>query len=294
MIIVKAQQQQKMTEKPEELVKAIEAIKNACKAVNSDFGADPLGEKPASLKGTVTKTMIYDMVKELYSAVNNITDYLANIGHTAVDTKDELKKLDDRVLDLESDKDALAQKWKVGSIIFSSNPKSNNALVKAEKSVAEADLGAHAIDLVKKKTGVDIVEGDLSKLHFVPGGGLKLKFKDLKQGSKFRKVVQAIKKPSPEQKALNLFGNFELTKSRNNLLYEVRSAVRAGRLAKYFVDFTGEISILSNLDDKPKDQIKLTRLSEVADANFNRSTIGKQPARTWSAAKFRQWLKERK
>ena len=160
--------------------------------------------------------------------------------------------------------------------------------MKAEKDVAKGELGAHAADLIKQKTGVEIEEDDLSKIHFVPGGGLKIKFKDLKHDSKFRKVVAAIKKPRPAQKALNLYCNFELTKSRNNLLYEVRKAVRENKLAKYFVDFNGEISVLVNLNDS--DQLKLTRLSEVAEANFNRRTDGKQPSRTWTAEYFRQWL----
>ena len=111
----------------------------------------------------------------------------------------------------------------------------------------------------------------------------------MKQNSKFREVVRAIKKPTTEQKALNLYGNFELTKCRNNLLYEVRKAVRENKLAKYFVDFNGEISVLVNPGDK--EQMKLTRLSEVAEANFSRRTNGKQPARTFTAESFRDWLK---
>ena len=274
------------TEKPEELVKALEALTNACKAVNSDFGENPLGEKPASVNKK--QEQLYEVFKELYGAVKNITDYLTKIGHKADDTKVQLDKLDAKVKDLESDKDALAQKWKVGSIIISSNPNGNNALVKAEKDIPKGELAAHAANLVKQKTGVDIEEDDLSKIHFVPGGGLKIKFKDLKHDSKFRKVVAAIKKPKPAEKALNLYCNFELTKSRNNLLFEVRKAVRENKLAKYFVDFTGEISVLVNLDDS--EQLKLTRLSEVAEANFNRRTNGKQPARTWTAEYFRQKL----
>ena len=277
------------TEKPEELVKALEALKNACKAVNSDFGEHPMGEKPAGLgKSQVNRTHLYEVVKELYGAVTNITDYLTKIGHKADETKEQLDKMDAKVRDLESDKDALAQKWKIGSIIISSNAKADNSLVKAEKDVPKDELGAHAADLIKQKTGVEIEEDDLSKIHFVPGGGLKIKFKDLKHDSKFRKVVAAIKKPKPAQKALNLYCNFELTKSRNNLLYEVRKAVRESKLAKYFVDFNGEISVLANLDDS--DQLKLTRLSEVAEANFNRRTDGRQPARTWTAEYFCQRL----
>ena len=81
-----------LIEKPEELVKAMEAIQNACKAVHADFGKDPLGEKPANLGPTtqVKKEMVYEVVKELYKAVNNISDYLAIIGHKADATEDKV------------------------------------------------------------------------------------------------------------------------------------------------------------------------------------------------------------
>ena len=70
------------TEKPEELVKAMEAIKNACKAVNDDFAENPLGEKPASVTQTQVKNVtLYGVVKELYKAVNSISDYLESLGH---------------------------------------------------------------------------------------------------------------------------------------------------------------------------------------------------------------------
>ena len=281
------------TGKPDELVKAMEAIKNACKAVSNELAENPECDRPsamtaAQMKKNISMGEMFDVMKGLQNALANITSYLESISQLPKTNKVKLSTLEDKVKDLESDKDALAQKWKVGSIIISSNTKSDNSLVKAEKDVPKGELAAHAADLIKQKTGVEIEEDDLSKIHFVPGGGLKIKFKDLKQDSKFRKVVAAIKKPKPAEKALNLYCNFELTKSRNNLLYEVRKAVRENKLAKYFVDFNGEISVLANLDDS--EQLKLTRLSEVAEANFNRRTNGKQPARTWTAEYFRQKL----
>ena len=279
--------------KPGELVKALEAIKNACKAVSNELAENPECDRPsamtaAQMKKTISMGEMFDVMKGLQTALVNITSYLESINQLPKNNEVKLSKLEDKVKDLESDKDALAQKWKVGSIILQSNPNGDNPLVKAEKDISKEQLGAHAINLIKQKTDVDIEENDLSKLHYVPGGGLKLKFKNLKHGSKFREVVAAIKKPKPAQKALNLYCNFELTKTRNNLLYEVRKAVREGKLAKYFVDYNGEISILANLGDT--EQMKLTRLSEVAEANFNRRTNGKQPARTWTAEYFRQKL----
>ena len=279
-----------LIEKPEELVKAMEAITNACKAVHADFGKDPLGEKPANLGPTtqVKKEMVYEVVKELYKAVNNITNYLATIGHKADATEDKVTMMEDRVKDVESDKDLLAQKWKVGTIIIQSNKHGNNPLVKGEKEIEKEDLGKHAADLIKMKTGVEISENDLTKLHYVPGGGIKLRFKDHKYGSNFRKVVEGIKHPDATQKGLNLYCNFELTKTRNSLLYEVRKAVREGKVAKYFVDYTGAISIQPKLANK--EQKLLTRLSEVADANFSRRSNGKQPARTMTPKAFREFL----
>ena len=81
-------------EKPEELVKAMEAIKNACKAVNSEFAENPLGEKPASLTQSVVKAgQLYGVVKELYRAVESISEYLESIGHKADATKKLLTRL---------------------------------------------------------------------------------------------------------------------------------------------------------------------------------------------------------
>ena len=283
-------------EKPEELVKAMEAIKNACKAVNSDFAENPLGEKPASLTQSVVKAgQLYGVVKELYRAVESISEYLESIGHKADATKKELAAMDARVKDIESDKDLLAQKWKVGSIIIQSNSTGQDSLVKAEKTVKNPqgckpeDLAVHAAELIKMKTGVDISEDDLTKLHYVPGGGIKIRFKDLKAGSKFRQVVAGIKKPDATQKGLNLYCNFELTKARNSLLYEVRKAVRENKVAKYFVDYTGAISIQVSLNNK--EQKLLTRLTEVVDASFTRGTNGsKQPSRTMTPQAFREYL----
>ena len=100
--------------------------------------------------------------------------------------------------------------------------------------------------------------------------------------------MAGIKKPDATQKGLNLYCNFELTKMRNSLLYEVRKAVREGKVAKYFVDYTGAISIQASLNNK--EQVLLTRLTEAADANFSRKSVGKQPARTMTPQDFREYL----
>ena len=64
--------------------------------------------------------------------------------------------------------------------------------------------------------------------------------------------------------------------------------MREHRVAKYFVDYTGAISVQLNLDSK--ERTLLTRVSEVSDANFSRKSNGKQPTRTMTAKDFREFL----
>ena len=118
-----------------------------------------------------------------------------------------------------------------------------------------------------------------------------MKFRDTKYSSKFRKIVSAIKKPTDVQKKMNLFCNFELTKMRNNMLFEVRKAKRENRIAKYFVDFDGSVSVLVNLSDSVT--VRLTRLSGVMEPRAGGGAGGyrsNQPARTFTAEAFRQFI----
>ena len=271
-----------------ELKIAMAAIQSACKAVNSELGENPNCEKP-KVTGQVKMDLLYDVMKGLYSAFENLGKYVEAASLKPEVNKKKLSKLEEKVLDLESDKDALAQKWKVGTIVIQSNPKAPNPKVKPEKEVRKEDLATHAAELIMLKTGVEINSDDLSRLHYIPGGGLKLKFKDQKFGSKFRQVVAAIKKPNEQQKLLNLYCNFKLTKMRNNLLYEVRQAKKKNQIAKYFVDFNGAISV--QIDLQSSLQVKLTRLSGVSEQRGEGEGYRtSQPARTHTAATFREFL----
>ena len=272
-------------QKPEELVKAMEALKEACASIHPELAENPHGDKPAGLGKQ--KNAVYDVMKGVYAAMEGITNYLATIGFK--ETEERVSKLEEEVKDLESDKDALVQKRKVGTIILQSNRKGKNPMVKQEKEVKEEELATHASYLIKEKTGVTISADEISKLHYVPGGGLKVRFKEVHRGSKFQEVVAAIKKPSAAQRDLNLFANFELTKTRSSLLYEVRKAKKENRLAKYFVDFDGTIEVQLNLEDK--ERVRLTRQSEVMKPRGGGGIFNsKQPDRTYTTEAFRQLL----
>ena len=141
--------------KPEELVKAMEALKEACSSVSPDLVKNPHGQKPTNLGKP--KSQLYDVMKGVYLAMEGITNFLSSLGfeekeERVVKVEEKVLEVEEKVLDLESDKDVLAQKWKVGTIILQSNKKGRDPMVKSEKEVKEGELVKHATFLVKAKS----------------------------------------------------------------------------------------------------------------------------------------------
>ena len=110
-------------------------------------------------------------------------------------------------------------------------------------------------------------------------------FSEVKEGSKFKQVVEKIKMPLPDEKKVPVYLNFDLTKKRSALLYEVRQLKKQNKIFRYFTDFDGSISIVKE-ESFPKDKIKLTRSTGRTGRQGERS--GKQPLRTLTAQEFLQ------
>ena len=66
-------------------------------------------------------------------------------------------------------------------------------------------------------------------------------------------MVDAIK--SGKNNHVNVFFNFQLTRKRSNLLYEVRQLKKVNKVAKYYTDEHGNIKVLVKLGDKKKVRI---------------------------------------
>ena len=64
--------------KPEELVKAMEALKEACSSVSPDLVKNPHGQKPTNLGKP--KSQLYDVMKGVYLAMEGITNFLSSLG----------------------------------------------------------------------------------------------------------------------------------------------------------------------------------------------------------------------
>ena len=111
---------------------------------------------------------------------------------------------------------------------------------------------------------------------------MKVKFSDAKEGSKFKQVVEKIKRPLPDERKMPVYLNFDLTKKRSALLYEVRRLKKQNKIFRYFTDFDGTISIIK--EEGSKDKVRLTRSTGRSGRQGERS--GKQPQRTLTAQEF--------
>ena len=117
-------------------------------------------------------------------------------------------------------------------------------------------LLGHVTSLVQSKLGVDLPEGDVSSCQRLLNGSVVLRVWNRKLGSAYEKMVEAIK--SGKNNDINVFFNFQLTRRRNNMLYEVRQLKKTKKIAKYYSDENGNIKILKKLGDK---KIKITSIT---------------------------------
>ena len=75
-----------------------------------------------------------------------------------------------------------------------------------------------------------------------------------------------------------MYLNFELTKRRNAVLYEIRKLKCEKKIFRFFTDFDGSISVIQN---EGGDKVKVTRNSGRSGGSDERRA-GKQPARTFT------------
>ena len=233
-----------------------------------------------NLPETLTSKIVFDIVVGVREAVSSIVSIIDKTKSNKQCPKIGL--LEERVRDLESDADSTSQKLKTGSLILT-QPREGKIILKMEELEAKgASVASHATQVIEAKTGIKVEESDLKAAHFLPNGNVKVKFSDAKEGSKFKQVVEKIKKPLPDERKMPVYLNFDLTKKRSALLYEVRRLKKQNKIFRYFTDFDGTISIIK--EEGSKDKVKLTRSTGRSGRQGERS--GKQPQRTLTAQEF--------
>ena len=113
----------------------------------------------------------------------------------------------------------------------------------------------HALGLIRKKFAVEVPQEDLATVHYLPRG-IIVRFNNLRPGSAWDKLCHAIKSGNKEgNQDMPLYANFQLTRKRSTLLYQLRVLKREKHIAKFYSDENGNISL--RVEEKgPK--VKLT------------------------------------
>ena len=93
---------------------------------------------------------------------------------------------------------------------------------------------------VKEEHG-DIFE-EIASCYHLKKGGIVLSLWKLGVGSAFQGLVNNIKS-NVVNKEHNVYFNFMLTRTRNNLLYAVRQLKKKTNITKFFTDENGNISV---------------------------------------------------
>ena len=233
-----------------------------------------------NLPETLTSKIVFDIVVGVREAVSSIVSIIDKTKANKQCPK--VAALEARVKDLESDADTTSQKLKTGSLILTQPQEGTIIRKKEELEASGASVASHASQVIKAKTGVTVEESDFKAAYFLPNGNVKVKFCEVKEGSKFKQVVEKIKMPLPDEKKVPVYLNFDLTKKRSALLYEVRRLKKQNKISRYFTDFDGSISIIKEEGSKVK--VKLTRSTGRSGRQGERS--GKQPHRTLTAQEF--------
>ena len=81
-------------------------------------------------------------------------------------------------------------------------------------------------------------------------------------------MLEAIK--SGKNPNVNVYFNFQLTRRRNNLLYEVRQMKKNKKIAKYYTDEHGNIKLLVKLGDK---KVRITSVTTKENPELKTFTI---------------------
>ena len=184
------------------------------------------------------------VLRALKSAVLGLTEVVKKQSDDAEASQKKTREVDDEL-------DEYKQKNLKGKFVISWTKGKSSPMKKQNELAAEdpTSLENHIIDLASQKYEVVLSSSDISSCHFLPSGGIFFSLWNLRPGSAFQKLTNQIK--SKEQKRdVNIYFNFMLTKRRSELLFEVRKLKKDTKIARFYSDENGVISIKVNEKDQ--------------------------------------------
>ena len=106
----------------------------------------------------------------------------------------------------------------------------------------------HVTDIINKKYKVKVPREDVQACHRLPSGSIIIKIWRRTNGSPWQNLINSIR--TVRDKNINCYLNFHLTKTRNNLLFEVRQLKKKNIITTFSGDENGSIYIQKKEDDK--------------------------------------------
>jgi hypothetical protein len=213
----------------EELKKVAKSLEKKGKGKKTDPELDP-------------KTIL-SIFNSFLVSMTEITKIIQKEESSCTEVKDIKKST--RVL--EDQADDQEQRNMQGKLILCSRPNdANESCIQSKEELDQqgCSVKQHVVLLTKEKLGVDVKESDILRTYYFPNGNLSVQFDPIMtDDSALTKVVTAIKSPTQHNKQMNLFFNFQLTRRRSQLLWEVRKLKKSGKIARYWTDSDGSITI---------------------------------------------------
>ena len=228
------------------LIQSLSVLRGYQDKNNTNEGAKSSKDLPTQLD----PTNLNEILHHILTAVNNLT---ANVQATqreyqglAERQAEEIQKLEKRVRINEDEQDECRQRSLKGNFIISSvadNGKQRVSLIKSDVQLREDEesLTQHIIDLAQKKYNVAINSEEIQACHRLPNNQVVLRLWKRTPDSSWNRLVAAIK--SGMNAGFNVYFNFQLTRRRINLVYELRQLKKGNRIRKFFTDENGQVSV---------------------------------------------------
>ena len=219
-----------------------------------------------------TAAQLQEKMKSLMSSVKVLADAVVKCSNE--------KESSENTRELEDEVDDYKQKNLAGKFVITCDRKKPSEMKTQEELAAdggERALPAHIVQLALSKYGTTLKEDDISSCHYLPKGGIFFSLWNMRPGSPSAALTEAIK--TSKDKTKNIYINFMMTRRRSSLLFEVRSLKKQKKIARYYSDEKGTITIKVKEGDT---NIKLCSFYETKNS----------PVRTFTVAEMKKKVAE--
>ena len=200
------------------------------------------------------------------AVLGSLRKCIEDLAHFVQKDQNNKTKQENTIREHEDEIDHLKQKNLKGNIIITSKTQYGDCFVKTEGQLKNENKSL-AVELVKLKYNQEITEEDIASCFHLKKGGILVKFWKKGKGSQFHTLSSKIK--SSQGTNINLYMNFMLTPKRGELLFQIRTLKREGKISKFYSDEEGNISIKLKRGDN------ITRVTDI----FNEGT---KKLKTWT------------